>query len=256
MLTLIRSLLFTLSSTLALVVLSPTLLIGPLFPSERRYRYLFIYGRAILWNARVFAGIRHEVHGLEHLNPDGGNLVVAKHQSTWETMFLPTRLKLPAFVLKRELLLIPIFGSGLKGLSPIAIDRSAGRKALTQILQQGEAALNNGRDVVIFPEGTRTKPFAKAQYRIGAAMLATHCKRPVIPMAIDSGCTWPKNRFLKRPGVIHVVFGPPIEAAGKRADALNAEIQQWIETEQERLYAQYGCESAGTTPSHPRPDPG
>ncbi len=254
MLTLVRSLLFTLASVLALIVLSPILLFGQFFPFERRYRYLFAYGRAILWNARVFAGIRHEVRGVEHLDPNGGNLVVAKHQSTWETMFLPTLLHLPAFVLKRELQWIPIFGSGVKGLKPIAIDRKAGRKALTQILQQGKVALEEGRDVVIFPEGTRTKPFAEPHYRIGAAMLATHSKHAVIPMAIDSGCVWPKSRFFKRPGVIHVVFGPPIDVTGKRADALNAEIQQWIETEQERLYAQYGCESAGTPPGHPRPD--
>lgn len=256
MLTFIRSSLFTLFSVAALIALSPILLLGPLFPFEKRYRYLFSFGRAIVWNARVFIGIRHEIHGLEHLAASGGNLIASKHQSAWETMFLPTLLHLPAFVLKRELLWIPIFGAGLRGLSPIAINRRAGRKALSQILQQGEAALDSGRDVVIFPEGTRTRPVDPPNYRIGAAMLATHSGRPVIPVAIDSGCLWPRDRFLKRPGVVHVVFGPPIESAGKRADALNEEIQQWIETEQERLYAQYGCPSAGTHPEHSRPHSG
>ena len=243
MLTWLRTALFALAATFSLVLHTPILLVGRFLPFERRYRLLFSFGRSILWLARVITGIRHEVEGLEHLDPAGGNLVLAKHQSTWETMFLPSTLRFPAFVLKRELLRIPVFGQGLKAIGPIAIDRAAGRKALAEILRQGSAALADGRDVVIFPEGTRRLPGTPPNYRIGGAMLAERSGARVIPMAVDSGCLWPKQGFRMRPGTIHVVFGPPIETEGRTANEINDATQEWIEATQEALYARHGCPS-------------
>ncbi|MCL7750816.1 1-acyl-sn-glycerol-3-phosphate acyltransferase [Guyparkeria hydrothermalis] len=241
MLTWLRTALFALAATLSLLAHTPILLAGRFLPFERRYRLLFSFGRSILWLARVITGIRHEVEGLEHLDPTGGNLVLAKHQSTWETMFLPSTLRFPAFVLKRELLRIPVFGQGLKAIEPIAIDRAAGRKALAEILRQGSAALADGRDVVIFPEGTRRLPGTPPNYRIGGAMLAERSGARVIPMAVDSGCLWPKKGFRMRPGTIHVVFGPPIETEGRTANEINDATQEWIEATQEALYNRHGC---------------
>ncbi|WP_372591603.1 lysophospholipid acyltransferase family protein [Guyparkeria sp.] len=237
----IRSLLFALLGSASLILHAPLILVAFLLPLEKRYALLFSYGRTILWLARHVAGVRHEVRGLEHLPTEGGSLILAKHQSTWETMFLPSVLKLPAFVLKRELLRIPVFGQGLAAVGPIAIDRSAGRKALGQIIEQGEAALASGRDVVIFPEGTRTRPGKPPNYRIGGATLAAHTHAKVIPMAIDSGCLWPKGGFPLTPGTIHVVFGPPIETEGRTAAEINAIAREWIEARQEELYATHGC---------------
>ena len=237
----IRSLLFALLGVCSLVLLAPLILVTLPLPLERRYPLLYSYGRSILWLARVVAGIRHEVHGREHLPADGGALVLAKHQSVWETMFLPSILRLPAFVLKRELLRVPIFGQGLWAIGPIAIDRAAGRKALGQILKQGKAALAARRDVVIFPEGTRTRPGAEPNYRIGGAMLAAHAHATVVPMAVNSGCLWPKGGFPLTPGTVHVVFGPPIETEGRTAAEINAIAQEWIEARQEELYATHGC---------------
>ncbi|ANJ67803.1 hypothetical protein A9404_10815 [Halothiobacillus diazotrophicus] len=241
----LRSTLFQILSILSLTSFVPILLVGNLIPFKRRYVILFGYGRSVLWLTRHILGIRWEVEGFDRLpepgGPPPGRLIVSKHQSTWETMFLPTELYLASFVLKKELLWVPIFGAGLKAIRPIAIDRKAGTQALKQILKQGKDALAEGRDVIIFPEGTRLPPDAEPDYKIGAAMLAVQAKVPVYPVAVDSGCLWRKGQFLKRPGTIHVVFGPPIESTGKRADALNAEIKAWIETEQQRMYREYGC---------------
>ncbi|MCL7744658.1 1-acyl-sn-glycerol-3-phosphate acyltransferase [Guyparkeria hydrothermalis] len=241
MLTWLRTALFALLATCSLVLHTPILLTGRFLPFERRYHLLYSFGRSLVWLARVITGIRYEVEGLEHLDPAGGNLVLAKHQSTWETMFLPSVLRLPAFVLKRELLRIPVFGQGLKAVGPVAIDRSAGRKALAQILTQGKAALADRRDVVVFPEGTRRLPGAAPHYRIGGAMLAERSNARVVPVAIDSGCLWPKTGFRMRAGTIHVVFGPPIETEGRTAGEINRATQEWIEATQEALYTRHGC---------------
>ena len=249
MITWLRTALFALLATCSLVLHTPILLAGQFLPFERRYRLLFSFGRSLLWLARVITGIRYEVEGMEHLDPNGGNLVLAKHQSMWETMFLPSRLRFPVFVLKRELLRIPIFGQGLKAIVPIAIDRGAGRKALSQILTQGKKALSEGRDVVIFPEGTRRLPGTPPHYRIGGAMLAERSGARVIPMAVDSGCLWAKKGFRMRPGTIHVVFGPPIETEGRTAAEINDATQEWIEATQEALYTRHGCPNHVSDPA-------
>lgn len=241
MLTWLRTALFALLAILSLLLHTPILLVARFLPFERRYRLLYSFGLSLLWLARVITGIRYEVEGMEHLDPAGGNLVLAKHQSMWETMFLPSTLRFPVFVLKRELLRIPVFGQGLKAIVPIAIDRGSGRKALSQILKQGKQALIDGRDVVIFPEGTRRLPGAAPNYRIGGAMLAERSHARVVPMAVDSGCLWPKKGFRMRPGTIHVVFGPPIETQGRTANEINDATQEWIEATQEALYARHGC---------------
>lgn len=244
-LALLRSTIFLAISYVALVVYVPIMVFGWLLPKNRRYYVLFSYGYFVFWLARIIVGLRWQIEGQEHLSGKPGRLIVSKHQSTWDSMILPQLLYQPAFILKKELLWIPIFGTGLAGMGPIAIDRKAGTQALKQIIKQGKAALNQGRDVIIFPEGTRYRPDAEPSYKIGAAMLAIQAKADVIPVALTSGCYWKKGQFLKYPGTIHVVIGPPISIAGKKADALTAEIKAWIEGEQQRLYQTYGCPNTG-----------
>lgn len=252
----LRSIIFQILSLGALTLYIPILIVGNLIPFHRRYYILFGYARSVLWLTRNILGIHWQIEGFDRLPTPGGappgRLIVSKHQSTWETMFLPNELYLASFVLKKELFWVPIFGAGLRAVKPIAIDRKAGTQALKQILKQGKAALAEGRDVIIFPEGTRQHPNAAPNYRIGAAMLAVQAKVPVYPIAIDSGCVWRKGQLLKRPGTIHIVLGPPIDSTGKRADELNTEIQHWIETEQQRMYREYGCAALGTAQS-PQP---
>jgi 1-acyl-sn-glycerol-3-phosphate acyltransferase len=243
---LIRSVIFQIASYIALILYIPVMLMGWLLPAQRRYYVMFSYGFTVMWLARLIVGLRWQIEGLDNLKPSTtqGRIIAAKHQSTWDSMILPTILDKPAFILKKELLWIPIFGTGLAGMGPIAINRKAGSQALKTIIKQGKAELAAGRDVIIFPEGTRLRPDATPEYKIGAAMLAIQAKTDVIPVAISSGCHWPKGQFIKYAGTMHVVIGAPISVAGKRADGLIQEIEHWIETEQHKLYAQYGCKTA------------
>ncbi len=244
---LVRSALFQIASYIALILYIPIMLIGWLIPAKRRYYIMFSYGFTVMWLARLIVGLKWQIEGLDNLaktSTSRGRLIAAKHQSTWDSMILPTILNKPAFILKKELLWLPIFGTGLAGMGPIAIDRKAGSQALKLIIKQGKKELAAGRDVIIFPEGTRYRPDAKPEYKIGAAMLAIQAKTDIIPIAINSGCHWPKGQFIKYPGTIHVVIGKPIDGSGKRADDLTQEIEQSIEAQQQKLYAQHGCRSA------------
>ncbi|MGC9456251.1 MAG: lysophospholipid acyltransferase family protein [Halothiobacillaceae bacterium] len=236
MLATVRALAFLTGNLITLVVMLPVVAISPLLPFRFRYRLLYHWGRFVLWWARVTVGLRWRVEGREHLPPAGsGRLILAKHQSTWETFFFPSLLHYPAFVLKRELLRIPIFGWGLSAIGPIAIDRADGRKALTSMIRQSREALEQGRDVVIFPEGTRKRPGTPPNYRIGGAAVAVACGRSVVPIALNSGCFWPKGALHKRAGTIEVIIGPPIETEGRRAEEVNTEVRTWIEQQMDRI---------------------
>jgi 1-acyl-sn-glycerol-3-phosphate acyltransferase len=179
-------------------------------------------------------GIRYRVEGLEHL-PSGSAVILAKHQSAWETIAFQQIFPPLSFVLKRNLLYIPFFGWGLALFSPIAIDRAAGREALRQIEEQGRRRLQQGFWVLIFPEGTRMPPGVQGKYQIGGAWLAAKAGAPVVPVAHNAGEVWPKNALLKRPGTITVRIGPPIATAGRKPAEVLAETEAWIETEMKRL---------------------
>ena len=224
--------------TLGMWVVTPIFaLIGILsFPLHPVRRYKIISGWAIsmLWWLRVTCGIRYRVIGQENI-PLEPSIILCKHQSAWETLALQQIFPPQVWVLKRELLWVPFFGWGLAMTSPIAIQRSAGREALKQLVSQGKDRLKKGFFVVIFPEGTRVSPGTKGKYHIGGAWLATHTQTPVTPVAHNAGEFWGKNAFVKKPGVITLSIGKPIAAAGLKADALNQQVESWIEHEMSRL---------------------
>jgi 1-acyl-sn-glycerol-3-phosphate acyltransferase len=230
----LRSALFALLQTLLTIVFGIISLLTFPFGPLTRYRIISQWNHLIVWLARVICGIRYEVRGLENL-PKTPVVVMAKHQSAWETIALPILLPPQVIVLKRELLLIPFFGWGMRMLSPIAINRKAGKEALKQIVAQGRDRLAKGFWVLIFPEGTRIKPGESGRYGIGGAWLATHTRTPVLPIALNAGEVWPKNALLKRPGTITLSIGPVIESAGLKADELNQKVRDWIEAEMTRL---------------------
>ncbi len=204
------------------------LLFHPL-PPLLRYRLVKPWTRLILWFARWVLGIRHRAIGLEHL-PRGPCVVLAKHQSAWETMALQLILPQPvSFVLKKELLRIPFFGWGLAMASPIAIDRAAGRQALKTLEREGIERLSQGFWVVVFPEGSRMPPGSKGRYNVGGAWLAVKAGVPVLPVAHNAGRLWGINAFVKHPGEITVVIGPPIPTAGRKPAEVMAEVEAWIE---------------------------
>lgn len=230
----LRSALFAVLQTVLTVLFSLIALLTFPFSARTRYRIITGWNRIVVWLAEVVCGIRYQVIGLENL-PKAPAVVMAKHQSAWETIALPVLLPPMAMVIKRELLWVPFFGWGMAMLSPIAINRAEGRAALKQIVEQGRARLAQGFGVMIFPEGTRIASGETGRYGIGGAWLACHVNAVVVPVAHNAGGLWPKNAFLKRPGLITLSIGPPIEAAGMKPDVLNERVKAWIENEMKRL---------------------
>jgi 1-acyl-sn-glycerol-3-phosphate acyltransferase len=167
--------------------------------------------------ARVLCGIRARVEGAEHL-ARGGALYAMKHQSAFETLYLWRIMPQPVFVLKRELLRIPVVGWYLARTPIIAINRAAGREALPQLLAQARAHLAAGRQVVIFPEGTRVPPGEKKPYKSGVFALYRETGLPVVPVALNSGLFWGRNAFLKRPGTVTFRFLPAIPPGLEREE--------------------------------------
>lgn len=228
----LRSSLFALGFWGSLIAYQPILLVARFLPARLRLAVVSGWNRFAVFWLRVTCGVRWQVEGEI---PSGGGVILAKHQSTWETLFLPTVLPGPAFVLKRELLRIPFFGWGLALTDPIAIDRGTPRDAMRQVMEQGKGILAQGRWVIIFPEGTRTRPGERIKYKPGGALLAAQNDARVLPMAHNAGCAWPRGQFIKQPCTITVRFGPVIETAGRSASEVHAEAEAWIEGQMETL---------------------
>jgi 1-acyl-sn-glycerol-3-phosphate acyltransferase len=185
---------------------------------------------------RVVAGLSWELRGRENL-PQGPFIVASKHQSAFETFVFHLLLGDPAYILKRELLWIPFFGWYLGKTGVIAIDRSAGTKALKAMVKGAEEAAAEGRPVVIFPEGTRAAPGAKLPYHTGVAMLYGALKLPVVPIALNSGLFWRRRGFAKRPGTL-TLEALPVIPPGMDRKAFMAELETRIETATDALVAE------------------
>lgn len=212
----LRSVLFNifyLGWTLLLAVLYLPLLAGP-----RRLLMPFVrfWLRGFIGGARVIAGIRWRVEGRENL-PKGACIIASKHQSAWETLFLHLLLDDPAYVLKKELLRLPLVGWYMAKAGSIAIDRKAGMGALKQVMRRAEPVLAEGRQIIIFPEGTRVAPLVEAPWHPGVSALYSRFSStgsvphaPVVPVALNSGVFWGRNSFLKRPGTVVLRILPPM----------------------------------------------
>ena len=221
--------LFFLLMGLSMVVWTPVVLASRPLPRARRYALALVWLRFQAWILRWVAGLRFDVRGLEHL-PPGPAVVLCKHQSMLETFLLPLILPPQTWVLKRELLRIPLFGPCMRLMDPIAIDREQPRAALKEVLLQGQDRLRDGLWVIVYPEGTRVAPGASRPYSKGGAWLAQRFGVPVVPIAVDTGLFWPGASWRIRPGLTHLVIGPPIATAARDADAINDEARDWIET--------------------------
>lgn len=227
----LRSTLYALFLAVTVIPYAFACLLWSPLPLRWRYRLTMGWPRLAVWGAKVIVGIRWEIKGA-HNFPDGPAVILAKHQSAWETLFLPAYLPRQAcFVYKKELHRVPFFGWGLALLKMIPIDRGRSRDAFEQIVKVGQSRLDDGRWPVLFPEGTRVAPGKTGRYKSGGAILATRTGAPVIPIALNAGECWPRNAFIKKPGLITVSVGPAIDSTGLDADALNEKVQHWIETE-------------------------
>ncbi len=204
-------------------------------PRAVRYRLTVGWPRLVIRMARSVVGIDYRVIGAERL-PDEPAIVLSKHQSTWETLFYPSWMPRElCYVFKRELLWLPFFGWSIGLLDMIHIDRRQGAAASDQLLREGSIRLAQGRWIVLFPEGTRTRAGTRIRYKTGGPRLAVRTGVPVIPIAVNSGEYWPRRAFALRPGTITVSIGEPIASVGKTAEALSAEVESWIESEMRRI---------------------
>lgn len=223
----IRSLVFNICYVVWTILLSGGLVF--ILPLPRRYMVegKRLWTGGIVFIARWVMGIRHEVRGLENL-PKGPVILAVKHQSAWDTFFFDSVLPDAVYVLKKELLSIPFVGWHMRKTEMIALDRSAGVKSMHILLDKAQATLDAGRQIVIFPEGTRTAPGTSGRYMPGLAMLAAAVDAPVVPVALNSGLYWARKAFLKQPGTIIVEFLPPMPRGLDRRAFLN-ELQSRIE---------------------------
>ena len=227
-------------------------LMAPFVSSERLYWFCVRWVRLQVWAARWMLGIRNEVIGWEHL-PVGKNapaILLAKHQSTWETFCLPVLMPHPlAFVFKKELLYIPFFGWALGSLDMIHIDRAKRAQAFQKVVEQGRRLLAKGTWVIMFPEGTRVERGQRGQYKSGGTRLAVQTGAPVIPIAVTSGRCWPRRAIVKRPGTVVFSIGRPIPSVGRDPDELMREVEEWIEAEMRRLDPDAYAPAAGNPPA-------
>jgi 1-acyl-sn-glycerol-3-phosphate acyltransferase len=230
----LRSLLFSVTMILSTIVIAVVLVVMAPTPFVWRSRAARLYAAFVMGALRLLCGIDYRVEGRENL-PPGAAIIFSKHQSTWETYALQLIFPAQTWVLKRELMWVPFFGWGLATLKPVAIDRQAGRKAVKQVIEQGTRRLAEGIWITVFPGGTRVAPGQHKRWGIGGALLAEKSGYPVVPVAHNAGELWGRRAFLKKPGTVQVVIGPPIETQGKSAGDINQQAEAWMNDTMARI---------------------
>lgn len=231
---LLRSILFNLY--LAVLTLLLGILLWPmtLFGPKAACLAAKLWAYMVKWGLRLLCNIRMEVRGKKYL-PPGAFILACKHQSAWETILLFTVIDVPVFILKKQLLIIPVVGGYIRRMKSIIIDRADGPKAIKKMLESGRARISDGRPIVIFPEGTRSMPGVEARYHSGVAALYTHLEVPLVPAALNSGQCWGRNAFIKKPGTIILEFLKPISADELRRDQVVPVLKDIIEPASKKL---------------------
>lgn len=234
--TVVRSLAFAVlfyTATAVFLVFGSPLLLGP-----RRWAMagLALHGRTCVWLLRVVAGTRMEVRGRRNL-PQAACLIAAKHQSAWDTFALIPLLRDPAVVLKAELTAIPLYGSFCRKFEHIIVSRERAAIALKSMLATSRQRASEGREILIFPEGTRSPPGAPPDYKPGIVALYEALALPCIPLALNSGLYWPRRSLMRHPGTIVVEFLEPIPPGLDRR-SFRAELETRIEAATARLLAE------------------
>jgi 1-acyl-sn-glycerol-3-phosphate acyltransferase len=235
----LRSLLHLLFMAVTVVPWALAVVIAaPFLDSAQVYRMCVRWLKLAVDSGTVILGIRNHIIGFENL-PVGTTapaVLLVKHQSTWETFCMPVLMPHPlAYVFKKELLRVPFFGWAMGRMDMIHIDRADGARAFVKVVQQGQRLLDQGTWVIMFPEGTRIDRGQQGTYKTGGTRLAIRTGAPVIPIAVTSAKCWPRKAFIKRPGTVEFSIGKPIPSAGREADELMKEVEDWIETEMRRL---------------------
>ena len=234
----IRSLIYTVLMALITGVTGVIVILSALLPLTIKQRYVIprTWGLFLTWLAGAICGLKYTVEGQENL-PQQPFISLWKHSSTWDTFAQMFVVPPAAWLLKREVIWIPIVGWAVSTFKPIAINRSAGHSAVNQMVQQGRERLAAGMGVIVYPEGTRVAPGQTRKYGVSGALLACETGAPVVPIAHNSGYFWRRRSLLKKAGTIRVVIGPPIDPTGLTAREVNERAQQWIEAKVAEIVA-------------------
>lgn len=242
----LRSLLFNAVFYIAILVWMIVILPTFIFPRVVFIRAAQGFAKILLWLLKIITGTRVEIRGADRV-PPGGLLVAAKHQSLWETFALLPLFNDPAFILKRELMWIPLFGWYARKAGMVPIDRRAGSLALTQMSRRARREVAQGRQILIFPEGTRRPPGAPPAYKYGVAHLYGILGVPCLPVALNSGLYWPRRQIIRRPGTIVIEILAPIPPGLPREEFFRM-MQEGIEEASGRLLAE-GSRELGQEPA-------
>lgn len=228
---LIRSALFLLGMTLSTCLWVIPCIVARLFPYHICFAIVSSWCTFNVYWAKITCGIRYEITGLENI-PDKPCVIMSNHQSTWETLAFPSIFPTLTWVIKKELLYVPLFGWGIASTQPIALDRKQGKKSFIQLIRDGKEKLALGRFILIFPEGTRIPYGEEKTLKIGGFVLAKKSKSDILPVAHDAGRLWPKQGFIKTPGTIHLHIGKPISTKDMDAEQLRDHYATWLKQTQ------------------------
>lgn len=237
----LRSALFLAFGFLSVAVFAVFALLVFWAPQAFLWKIVVSYCRLALWAGDFFCGMKVIVEGQENL-PDEPCVIMIKHTSTLETYAHVPMFPRASWVLKREVTWMPVFGWVIGLLfKPIAIHRGARSAAVKQVISQGKERLRSGIWVTIFPEGTRLPPGETRRYGVSGAALAQEANVPIVPVAHNAGDVWPRQTFIKRPGIVRFVIGPPISAQGRPPRETNLVVQEWIEGKMREISTAYGA---------------
>jgi 1-acyl-sn-glycerol-3-phosphate acyltransferase len=226
--TTLRSLLFLVGAVLITAPFGILVPASRVLGSEPPFTMARLYTKVMVRWVEIACGITYQVTGWENV-PKFPVIIMSKHQSAWETIFIESAFPSQCWIVKKELLWLPFVGWGLMAIRAIAIDRTSGSSAREQIVVQGAERLKEGHWVTIFPEGTRVAPGKRGRYGIGGALLGTRTGTPILPIAHNAGELWPRYAFKKKPGTVKVVIGPLIATEGRDVVSVNNDVQKWIE---------------------------
>jgi 1-acyl-sn-glycerol-3-phosphate acyltransferase len=235
----LRSLIYTVMLFLTTAFFAIVVIVFMWLPPARLYAVPRTWARLNLWLLKTLCGLDYRIEGAEHL-PDVPFISMWKHSSTWETIAQMLLVPRASWLLKREILWVPVLGWAIARFKPIAIDRKAGGTAVNQVVTQGRERLSEGLGVIIYPEGTRVAPGETRKFGMSGALLASQSGAPLVPIAHDSGYYWRRRGLLKRPGTIRVVIGPPLDPRGLEPREITERAKDWVDSTVAGLARQQG----------------
>ncbi len=235
---LLRSLVFQFYFYASVAIASLSIFFMWPFPFAIRSAIARNWGKSMLRVGRILCGLDYVIEGRDNI-PAEPSVIMIKHTTVFETYAQLAVFPPQTWVVKRELQWIPLFGWGLAAMRPIAINRSAGHQAVTQVIEQGRKLLADGIWITVFPEGTRVAAGQTKKYGVSGAALARDARCPILPVAHNAGDLWPRRGLKKKPGLIRFCIGPPIEPGERSPKETNLLVQEWIETKMREISAGY-----------------